>query len=81
MTAVLRFLLSAIGGAAVGYVCLVIYGNSEDRVFYSLRSWATGQSAMSQIVQPPADWWVYLGVWVALVGGGVMIGILLALRR
>ena len=79
MTA-LRYLLFAIAGAAIGYVGLFIYANSEEWVFYSLRSYATGEKAMSQIVQHPADYWVCLSVWTSFIGGGALSGLLVAWR-
>jgi hypothetical protein len=75
MVKVLRYLLSALAGAFVGYVCLALFANLESFQFYTIRSFVTGQSAMSEIMEHPADQWVGLVIWVVFLGCGAAVGV------
>jgi len=72
-----RYILAVVGGAIAGYVALTIAANLEDWQFYSLRSLVTGRSAMSEIVDHPADRWVIPLLLAVFVGGGAVAGVLL----
>ena len=69
------------GGAFVGYVLLTILANMEDWQFYTIRSTITGETAMSQIVQHPADRWISLSLFIIFVFGGAFAGFWIARRR
>jgi hypothetical protein len=73
-----RYRWAAYAGAAVGIVCYIIAGNLEDWPFYAIRSRITGSSAMSQIVEHPADAWVTRLLLVAFVSLGASLGVLIA---
>jgi hypothetical protein len=78
MPATARFTLSAIAGAAVGYFCLAIAANAEDWQFYTLRSYITGRTAMSEIVHHPTDRWVMAVLLAVSILGGAVAGVLAA---
>ena len=81
MAGAVRYTLAATCGAAAGYFALTVAANLEGRQFYSLRSLATGRSAMSEIVAHPADRWVVPVLLALSIGGGAAAGVLLARRH
>ena len=78
MSVASQYALSALAGAAVGYFCCVFAANLEDWQFYSIRSFVTGRTAMSEIVAHPADGWVFDVIWTLFVAGGATVGVLVA---
>jgi hypothetical protein len=66
--------LFGFGGAFVGYILLTILANMESWQFYTIRSTLTGETAMSQITQHPADRWIVFGLFASLVFGGAFTG-------
>jgi hypothetical protein len=77
----LRTVLFGFGGAFVGYVFLTFLANMESWRFYTIRSTLTGETAMSQITQHPADRWIVSGLFVSFVFGGAFLGFLVARRN
>lgn len=78
MNRIFRYILAALVGAVGGYLCLIVAANLEDWQFYTIRSFVTGQSVMSQIVEHPADRWVVPVLSVVFVSFGSALGIFLA---
>jgi hypothetical protein len=72
--------LAALAGSAVGYACLSVIANLEDRPFYALRSFVTQRSAMSEIVTHPADRWIVPVLLAGSVSLGAASGVLIAKR-
>jgi hypothetical protein len=73
-----RTIFYGFGGAFVGYACLTILANLEDWQFYTIRSFVTGETAMSEITQHPADRWVMHGLVFGFILGGAAVGFWLA---
>jgi hypothetical protein len=83
MARIVRNTLGGLTGAAIGYFALCIAANLENWQFYTLRSFVTGRTAMSQIVADPADRWVTPVLLVLFVSGAAVAGALFTrcLRR
>jgi hypothetical protein len=73
-----RYIVRGLVGAAVGFTLWIIAGNREDLSFYTIRSFVTGKTAMSEIMEHPADPWVYWGLVTVFIGGGAALGALTA---
>ena len=73
-----RYAFSALAGAFAGYMLLVVLANLEDFQFYTLRSAVTGRTAMSQIVEHPADRWIAPALFVVFLSAGAVAGVLAA---
>lgn len=69
-----RTVLAAVAGGVCGYLACTVAANLEDFQFYTARRWATGESAMSRIVQHPADRWVTPAIVILFVSAGVLVG-------
>jgi hypothetical protein len=78
MVGAVRYSLAALGGALAGYLSLTVMANLETWQFYTLRSLVTGRTVMSEIVEQPIDRWVVPVLLVVSVGGGAVVGMLLA---
>lgn len=76
-----RTIFYGFGGAFVGYVFLMVLANLEDWQFYTIRSFVTGETAMSKITEHPADRWVMLGLVFSFVLGGAVVGFCFARRH
>ncbi len=76
-----RTILYGLGGAFLGYVGLTILANLEDWQFYTIRSFVTGEIAMSEITQHPADRWVMFSLIFGFILGGAAVGFWLARRH
>lgn len=74
-------ILYGIGGAFLGYVCIITFANLEDRPFYTIRSFVTGETAPVLIMEHPADAWVINGLMFAFILGGAAAGLWLARRH
>ena len=73
----MRSLYAALCGAALGYLACTVVANLEDFQFYTIRSWATGKTAMSDIVRHPADRWACMLMVLGPVVGGAIAAIAL----
>jgi hypothetical protein len=79
-----EFLTNGIGGIDEIHVTgpegdrLVIAANLENWQFYSIRTFVTGKSVMSEIVIHPADRWVVPVLLVVFISLGSALGILIA---
>jgi hypothetical protein len=73
-----RYLLAALAGAAVGYLCLVVVANLESIQFYTIRSLVTGKGSGLEIISHPADRLVVPVLFVVFVSIGSVLGILTA---
>jgi hypothetical protein len=76
-----KFLLMSVVGAFSGYGVCTIIANCEDYQFYTVRKLVTGKSAMSQIMEHPADKWITPGIVVFSLLVGALVGYLYALRK
>jgi hypothetical protein len=76
-----RTIFYGFGGALLGYVCLTILANLEGWQFYAIRSLVTGETAMSRIIEHPADCWVVRSLFFIFVLGGTLVGMWQARRR
>src|SRR5262249_50230051 len=56
------YAVAAAVGSCIGYTACATAANLEDFQFYTIRSWATGKEAMSEIVEHPADRWIIIGL-------------------
>lgn len=71
----MRTILAGIVGGILGYLASTVAANLEDIPFYTLRKWATGRDAMSDIVFHPADEWVYRTLVLTPIILGVLAGL------
>lgn len=69
---------ATVAGVTIGFVALFVYANSEDWVYYSARSFVTGRTAMSEIVDHPADFWVCLAIPAVFLTVGGVVGVAIA---
>lgn len=76
-----RYFWAALVGEAVGYLCLFILANAEDWQYYTIRSFVTGKTAMSDIIMHPADRWIAPILFVTFIFSGSILGILTAIKR
>jgi hypothetical protein len=76
-----RTVAFGLAGALNGYGVLTILANLEDWQFYTLRSFVTGETAMSEITQHPADWWLRMILLFSAVLGGATAGFWIARRQ
>jgi hypothetical protein len=70
--------LHGFGGAFAGYAALTILANLEPWDFYTIRSALTGETAMSRIIEHPADRWIILGLFISFIFGGAFAGFWIA---
>jgi hypothetical protein len=70
------YVFAAIAGALFGYFACFVYANSEDVMYYSLRSYITGETALSKIVDHPADRWIGFIVLNLFLLCGASLGVL-----
>jgi hypothetical protein len=70
-----------LGGALIGYIFFTILANLEPWQFYTIRSFVTGKTAMSDITAHPADPWVQLGLFLGFIFGGTYVGFRIARRQ
>lgn len=73
-----RTVLYGLLGTFIGYICLTILANLEDRPFYTIRSLVTGETAPVKIMEHPADHWVLKSLMIGFILGGALVGIWLA---
>jgi len=78
MQSKLRYTLAFLAGVAGGYACLTIAANLEDWQFYTIRSFVTGKTVMSEIVAHPADRWIAPMLLVVFGFLGGALGLLFA---
>lgn len=73
-------LLGVTIGASFGVVGWIIGANLEDWQFHTIRSWITGETVMSEIIQHPADIWVCYTIFGLCILFGGFGGVVLARR-
>jgi hypothetical protein len=73
-----RSLAGLLVGAGVGYLAWAIASNLENWQFYTIRRWVTGKSAMSEIVEHPADLWIGLFLLALFILLGAISGLAVA---
>lgn len=70
----MRTITGGLVGATLGYACLTVLANAEPWPYYTIRSFVTGETAMIQIVQHPADWWVRAAMYFGVPVVGALVG-------
>ena len=70
-----RYVVSALVGALGGYLACNIAANLEEFQFYAVRRWATGKSAMADIVHHPADAWIIPAIAALFILSGAVLGV------
>ena len=75
-----RTVVFGMAGSVIGYILLTILANLEQWQFYTIRSFVTGRTAMSEIVEHPADGWVQLILLLVFTFGGLYAGLRIARR-
>jgi hypothetical protein len=78
MRTAIGYVLPGLLGAFAGFLLLTVAANLEQWQFYTIRSYATGKTVMSEIVAQPANKWIYFILYVVSIGGGVVTGVLFA---
>ena len=72
------YFVAVVFGAGNGFFVAIVVGNFENFAFYSVRSWVTGRTAMSDIVRHAADGWIIPAIYGLLVVTGAAVAIIAA---